>query len=75
MPNEFLDRHVSGDWGDLSEGDRQENGRAEGLRSEFRSMMPAAWLPAYPVIAFGDLTLEALMPELVVPRMSSNGSK
>jgi hypothetical protein len=38
-------------------------------------MMPAAWLPAYPVIAFGDLTLEALMPELVVPRMSSNGSK
>lgn len=24
-PQEFLDRHVSGDWGDLNEDDRQEN--------------------------------------------------
>jgi hypothetical protein len=25
VPQEFLDRHVSGDWGDLSDEDRQEN--------------------------------------------------
>lgn len=25
MASEFLHRHQSGDWGDLSEGDRQEN--------------------------------------------------
>jgi hypothetical protein len=42
----------------------ETRGRAEGLSAEFRSMMPAAWLAAYPVIAFGDLTLERLMPEL-----------
>jgi protein involved in plasmid replication-relaxation len=36
--------------------------RAEELSREFRGMMPAAWLAAYPVIAFEDLTLEALMP-------------
>jgi hypothetical protein len=27
-------------------------------------MMPAAWLAAYPVIAFEDLTIQTLMPEL-----------
>jgi hypothetical protein len=27
-PREFLDRHASGDWGDLSEGDRQLNDEA-----------------------------------------------
>jgi protein involved in plasmid replication-relaxation len=42
----------------------ETRGRAEGLSSEFRTMMPAAWLAAYPVIAFQDLTLQALMPEL-----------
>jgi hypothetical protein len=33
-PQEFLSRHVSGDWGELDEGDRQENESsvAEGLR-------------------------------------------
>jgi hypothetical protein len=25
MPDEFLDRHARGDWGDLDEHDRQEN--------------------------------------------------
>jgi hypothetical protein len=43
----------------------QTSGRAQGLADEFRGMMPAAWLAAYPVIAFENLTLEALMPELV----------
>ncbi len=28
FPREFLDRHASGDWGDLSEGDRQLNDEA-----------------------------------------------
>lgn len=34
MPNEFLDRHARGDWGDLSEHDRRENEFSvrEGLR-------------------------------------------
>lgn len=41
----------------------ETRGRAEGLLSEFRSMMAPAWLTAYPVIAFEDLTLERLMPE------------
>src|SRR5262249_24759264 len=27
-PREFLDRHVHGDWGDISEGDKRENGDA-----------------------------------------------
>jgi len=45
----------------------ETRGRAEGLRSEFGSMMPAAWMPAYPVIAFEDLTLKALMPETAAP--------
>lgn len=33
-PDEFIDRHVSGDWGDLEKFDRQQNERAirEGLR-------------------------------------------
>lgn len=33
-PQEFLNRHVSGDWGDLEKGDRQENDLSlkEGLR-------------------------------------------
>ena len=33
-PQEFLDRHASGDWGELSEEDRRENefSIAEGLR-------------------------------------------
>ena len=43
----------------------ETRGRAAGLAAEFRTMMPAAWLPAYPVIALQDLTLETLMPELV----------
>jgi hypothetical protein len=43
----------------------ETRGRAEGLAAEFRAMMPAAWLAAYPVIAFEDLTLESLIPELV----------
>lgn len=42
----------------------ETRGRADGLAAEFRAMMPAAWLAAYPVIAFEDLTLERLMPEL-----------
>ena len=42
----------------------ETSGRAEGLAGEFRSMMPATWLPAYPVISFENLTLERLMPEL-----------
>jgi hypothetical protein len=42
----------------------ETRGRADGLAAEFRGMMPAAWLAAYPVIAFEDLTLEALLPEL-----------
>jgi protein involved in plasmid replication-relaxation len=42
----------------------ETRGRANGLASEFRAMMSPAWLSAYPVIAFEDLTLEALMPEL-----------
>ena len=42
----------------------ETRGRAEGLRKEFEMMMPAAWLVAYPVIAFEDLTLERLMPEI-----------
>ena len=25
LPAEFLDRHVNGDWGDVSEADKQEN--------------------------------------------------
>jgi len=39
-------------------------GRAQGLAEEFKAMMPTAWLAAYPVIAFEDLTLERLMPEI-----------
>jgi hypothetical protein len=42
----------------------ETRGRADGLASEFRGMMQAAWLAAYPVIAFEDLKLETLMPEL-----------
>jgi hypothetical protein len=42
----------------------ETRGRAKGLSAEFRSMMPTAWLAAYPVIAFEDLTLQTLMPEL-----------
>ena len=42
----------------------ETRGRARGLAEEFRAMMPLAWLAAYPVIAFEDLTLERLMPEL-----------
>ena len=33
-PNEFLDRHVQGDWGDLDEHDRNENEFS--LREGFR---------------------------------------
>lgn len=43
----------------------ESRGRAQSLADEFRSMMAPAWLEAYPVIAFEDLTLERLMPELV----------
>lgn len=43
----------------------ETRGRAAGLATEFRTMMPPAWLAAYPVIAIEDLTLEALMPELI----------
>jgi hypothetical protein len=39
-------------------------GRAEGLAAEFKRMMQPAWLAAYPVIAYDDLTLHTLMPEL-----------
>jgi hypothetical protein len=42
----------------------ETRGRAQGLVDEFRGMMRPEWLAAYPVIAFEDLTLEALMPEL-----------
>jgi hypothetical protein len=42
----------------------ETRGRAKGLADEFRTMMPAAWLGAYPVIAFEDLTIQTLMPEL-----------
>jgi hypothetical protein len=41
----------------------ETRGRAQGLETEFRTMMPPAWLAAYPVIAFEDLTLEKLLPE------------
>ena len=43
----------------------ESRGRADSLAAEFRSMMPAAWVAAYPVIAFEDLTITALLPELV----------
>lgn len=39
-------------------------GRAEELAKEYRDILQPAWLAAYPVIAFWDLTLERLMPEL-----------
>jgi hypothetical protein len=43
MPNEFLNRHARGDWGDLSEDDRLENEFSviEGLRilSAYRTTM------------------------------------
>jgi hypothetical protein len=42
----------------------ETRGRAQSLAAEFRSMMPAAWLAAYPVLGFEDLTLERLMPEI-----------
>ena len=42
----------------------ETRGRAKGLTDEFRNMMPQAWLTAYPVIAFQDLTMLTLMPEL-----------
>ena len=42
----------------------ETRGRAAGLAAEFRTMMSPAWVPAYPVIAFEDLTIETLMPEL-----------
>lgn len=42
----------------------ETRGRADGLAAEFRTMMPPAWLAAYPVIPFEDLTIETLMPEL-----------
>ncbi len=34
QPSEFLDRHVTGDWGELDEEDKEENERSvqEGLR-------------------------------------------
>jgi|SRR5262245_9020983 len=34
IPNEFLDRHATGDWGDLIEHDRRENERS--VREGFR---------------------------------------
>ena len=40
----------------------ETRGRANGLREEFRAMMPASWFAAYPVVAFEDLTLQSLMP-------------
>ena len=46
----------------------ETRGRAKGLEAEYRSMMPPAWLSAYPVIAIEDLTLERLMPELVAAK-------
>jgi hypothetical protein len=42
----------------------ETRGRAQGLADEFKTMMPPAWVAAYPVIAFDDLTIAALMPEL-----------
>jgi hypothetical protein len=44
----------------------ETRGRARGLADEFKSMMPPAWLPAYPVVEFAELTIETLMPELAV---------
>jgi len=41
----------------------ETRGRAKGLTDEFRAMMPATWLTAYPVIAFEDLTLRTLIPK------------
>ena len=45
----------------------ESRGRAAALADEYRSMMPAAWLAAYPVVAVEDLTLERLMPEIATP--------
>jgi len=42
----------------------ETRGRAQSLAAEYRAMMPAGWLAAYPVIAFEDLKIESLMPEL-----------
>jgi hypothetical protein len=42
----------------------ETRGRAQALAVELRTLMPAAWLAAYPVLAFEDLTLERLMPEI-----------
>jgi len=39
-------------------------GRAEELAKEYGTMMRPDWLPAYPTIAFTDLGLENLMPEM-----------
>jgi len=40
------------------------SGRAEELSREYRTMMRPDWLAAYPIVAFADLTLPALMPEI-----------
>ncbi len=39
-------------------------GRGEELAKEYGTMMRPDWLPAYPVMAFKDLTLHRLMPEM-----------
>jgi len=40
----------------------ETKGRATELADTFRGMMDPAWLPAYPVIPFEELTLSALVP-------------
>ena len=42
VPEEFLDRHARGDWGDLTEAEKEENDRglAEGIHVRFLSIYP-----------------------------------
>ena len=42
----------------------ETRGRADSLAAEYKTMMPAAWLAAYPVMAFEDLGIDRLTPEL-----------
>jgi len=44
----------------------ETRGRANSLTEEFRTILSASWLAAYPTIAFEELSLERLMPEILV---------
>jgi hypothetical protein len=42
----------------------ETRGRAASLAADFKTLMPETWWRAYPVVAFEDLTLETIVPEL-----------